>query len=217
MAASPAATPKSFAASPVIPFPANDKIDFVKPPIPGARVFTILNALNPINIFGNVVIRLAIAPECFSAKPARAFNPPEMLSTTLLKPDTDLSDPKEPFSFPVLFPIALTAEPNACPTSFASVLKTSQYFPAFDANPPIFVAILSPSTLLRRFVMLLTPLIAMLDTLSNAGCNLLDAVSVKPSIACPTVLYSVANLVNCLFVPVFATASKKSSVFIFPS
>ena len=45
VAASPAATPKSFAASPVIPFPANDKIDFVKPPIPGARVFTILKPL----------------------------------------------------------------------------------------------------------------------------------------------------------------------------
>ena len=45
VATSPAATPKSFAASPVIPFPANDKIDFVKLPIPGARVFTILKPL----------------------------------------------------------------------------------------------------------------------------------------------------------------------------
>ena len=72
VAVSPAATPNNFAASPAIPFPANARIDFVKLPIPGASAFTILNALNPINIFGNVVIRLAIAPECFSAKPANS-------------------------------------------------------------------------------------------------------------------------------------------------
>ena len=65
----------------------------------------------------------------------------------LLNPDTDFAEPNAPFNSPMLFPIALTADPNACPTSFASVLKTDQYFPAFVAKPPILLAILLPSTL----------------------------------------------------------------------
>ena len=135
----------------------------------------------------------------------------------LLNPDTDFAEPNDPFNCPRLFPTAFTADPNARPTSFASVLKTDQYFPAFVVKLPILLAILFPSTLSKRFVTSLTPLIAMLDTLSNAGCSLFAAVSVKPSIACPTVLYSVASFVNCLFVPVLAIAAKKSSVFTFPS
>ena len=46
---------------------------------------------------------------------------------------------------------------------------------------------------------------------------IITPIATPPELACPTVLYSVASFVNCLFVPVLAIAAKKSSVFTLPS
>ena len=166
---------------------------------------------------GNVVINFAIESECFSQNPENLEIPDAAPSTTLLKFDIDFSDPKDPFNLLKLLPTASTADATSLRASLVSLLRIFQYFPAFFPMFPNFFAIASPFILSRESV---TPLIALIptaETESNAGCNLLLTVSVSPSIACPTVLYSVAILVNCLFVPVFATASKNSSVDILPS
>ena len=66
-------------------------------------------------------------------------------------------------------------------------------------------------------VILSIALIPTLPTLSNAGCSLLAKVSFKPSIACPTVLYSVAILLKLAFVPVLAIAARNLSVDTVPA
>ena len=129
------------------------------------------------------MISFAIESEFFSQNPANLETPDAAPSTTLLKFDTDSVEPKDPFNFSKLPPIALTAEPIALRASFVSELNTSQYFPAFFPILPIFFATLFPSILSSESVIALTALIPTDETLSNAGCNLLLTVSVSPSIA----------------------------------
>ena len=163
------------------------------------------------------MISFATASECSSRNPAKVVSAPVATPSASEKVFTLSIEPNEPLRSPIDDLIAEIALPNAAPTSFTSSLNTFQYFPALSSTADVLSASPEASKEPTASTIPLIALIPAVDSTSNAGDNLLDTVSCKPSIAWSTVLYCVASLVKLSFVPTFAIASKKSSVFTLPS
>ena len=155
---------------------------------------------------------------------ATSLTPPATISIVDEKLSND-SFPSNVLSNP--FFTALNACNISVPTPSNDFTNASQYFLAVFIPAEInFVALsIDVDTLFATSVASIFPnLLAILstaaipfcDNISKAGVSLFPTASFNPSTACPTVLASVANLENSLFVPTLAIVSRNFSVFTLP-